>query len=225
MKKIVYAGPDKYFNLKSDLITRNKVDAVSFEFTEIQKQWEEVYSHDLEVYGADNNGLVLNKELEPKRDLNGIEFTFSDAYDSELTYGDLLQNGEITDKRFCRTYNDIPYVAILFEPPNNIIYDACVEVAFAEVRKIDEGNPNKPKRFRKCCQCDEQHLRRVGRRKSTGLRKSMQSAPAQRKASVCLLSVSTKIQSASHKRLYRINQHFCNSRHLGHKQNEQLLHA
>ena len=37
MSNIVYIGPDKYANLKSDLITKNKADAVSFEFTGIEK--------------------------------------------------------------------------------------------------------------------------------------------------------------------------------------------
>ena len=77
MSNIVYIGPDKYANLKSDLITKNKVDAVSFEFTSIEKRHEEVFSYDLKVSNKDFESGLDNLHFSSKQTLADKQFFLS----------------------------------------------------------------------------------------------------------------------------------------------------
>ena len=72
MDEIIYIGANKYSNLKADLMTKNKIDMISFDTKRIIKDdIETVSDFEFKIYKVENN--VLKPENDNVIDLSKDE--------------------------------------------------------------------------------------------------------------------------------------------------------
>lgn len=139
MKKIKYIGPDKYFNMKADLIVKNKIDCVHFDVNYVIKQREEILSKEIILYEFENDS--------PKFDNNKIQFAkgiqqFND-FDDEATYWNLCEIEAFKDKHFYCLDRTTFYAALLIESKNNITYDSLIDNILIEYHSVNIDEEDK----------------------------------------------------------------------------------
>ena len=143
-------GPSQYCNLKADMLSRNKIDAVNFELNNIDVKYEELLNLNLSVleYNKDSK-LLENKvyKLKSGNENGKYQLTY---YDKGNTNEDIaieidegiwnysedqlcsFQYHQIedlfTDKYFAFIDGNVLNIAILIEPSDKLVFDSNIDI-------------------------------------------------------------------------------------------------
>ena len=73
MNELLHFTPALYYNLKADMIARNKIDGINFELNEISEAFDEQYKDDINIYKKNDN--VVEKADDSVKEFGTSDYT------------------------------------------------------------------------------------------------------------------------------------------------------
>ena len=121
MNDLIYFGPDKYYNLKADLIARNKIDGVIFELNEISEAFGQQYGGDFELY---KNASLETDEKILKRTQG----------DESLLIAEIRNLFAVNKRVEVINNSNTYYLALEIKPDNRLVYKPRYKVIAEKIR-------------------------------------------------------------------------------------------